>query len=223
MKQWGVDPKYLSSDLVKRFDVRADDDPRLMPHHQFQGLPEIGYSGLFANLLKGIPVLLNTEYRNVKEEIKYRKMLIYTGPIDKYFDYDLERLKYRGQLRYHTYYPNQHLYQTHAQINNPSIEDGAYIRTIEWKYMMKCVDSKRVIGTLIIREFPFTPTKSENFEYPFPDEMNKLLYLKYRERADRISNLLVCGRLGEYRYYDMDQAIGRAFKLVHAKILSNTK
>ena len=110
----------------------------------------------------------------------------------------------------HEYLPTQEWFQPCGQVNNPSPADGPHVRTLEWKHMMSPAAVSATRGTLITRETPFTPSQPGDNEYPFPDEQNARLYEAYRERADRTEGLLVCGRLGEYRYYDMDQAIARA-------------
>ena len=125
-------------------------------------------------------------------------------------DYDLGRLQYRSQRREHEYLPNVQFALPCGQVNNPSPANGPHIRTLEWKHMSPPAEVARIRGTVLTRETTITPANSDHFEYPFPDEANARLYRLYRERADKIPNLLICGRLGEYRYYDMDQAIARA-------------
>jgi UDP-galactopyranose mutase len=221
IKQWGVDPKLLSSDLVKRFDLREDDDPRLMPKHKYQGIPKNGYALFMENLLKGIPVILNIDYLKQKDDFDVRKKVVFTGPIDEYFDFQFGKLKYRGQIRNHQYIPDVDYLLPTGQVNNPDVLNGAHIRTLEWKHMMPKHFSSQIKGTVLTTETTVTPINPEDFEYPFPDEQNKTLYNKYRELANLNNNLLICGRLGEYKYYDMDQAIGRAFHLVKKHLLIN--
>jgi len=211
-KQWGVPAHALSAGLAKRFDVREDDEARLMRHNH-QGIPEKGYSELMRRMLEGIPVLLNCDYLKQRDEFKSAKLVVFTGPIDEYFGFDWGRLKYRGQQRTHEYLPNVDFVQPCGQVNNPDRANGPHIRTLEWKHMMQPEFSGRIRGTVLTREVTVTPDNPHDYEYPFPDEANARLYQKYRERAKTIPNLLVCGRLGEYRYYDMDQAIARAMLL----------
>ncbi|MFC1746852.1 UDP-galactopyranose mutase [Candidatus Neomarinimicrobiota bacterium] len=103
--------------------------------------------------------------------------------------------------------------QPTGQVNNPNPSNGPSIRTLEWKHMMEKEFADRIRGSVITTEIPFTPTDPEQYEYPFPDRSNAVLYSKYRARADSQEDLLICGRLGDYRYYDMDQAIGKAMKI----------
>jgi len=211
-KQWGVPARSLSAGLAKRFDVRLDDEPRLM-RHTHQGLPAEGYAGLMRNMLRGIPVFIGMDYLLMRECFQARKRLIFTGPIDEFFGYKWGRLLYRGQQRTHEYLPEAHYAQPCCQVNNPDPATGPHIRTLEWKHMMPREFAARIRGTVLTREVTVTPSDSDQYEYPFPNEANAKLYEHYRARADATPNLLICGRLGEYRYYDMDQAIARAMLL----------
>lgn len=216
-KQWGVPLRQLAAGLVKRFDVREDDEPRLM-RHRHQGVPEGGYAELMRNMLAGIPVMLNCDYLRHRAEFKAARTVVFTGPIDEYFGFDLGRLKYRGQRREHEYLADVDFAQPCGQVNNPDPLTGPHIRTLEWKHMMQPEYAQRIKGTVLTREVTVTPEDPTDYEYPFPDEANARLYRAYRERANAIPGLLICGRLGEYRYYDMDQAIARA-QLLAQRIL----
>lgn len=218
-KQWGVSPRALSVELAKRFDVRQDDDLRLV-RHKYQGIPVDGYAALMRNMLTGIPVMLNTDYLKVREQFHAHRCLVFTGPIDEFFEYDLGRLAYRSQQREHIYLPDVDYAQPCGQVNNPDPANGPHIRTLEWKHMMPREYADRIQGTVVTREIAVSPADSNHCEYPFPDEQNTHLYQRYRERAASIPNLLICGRLGEYHYYDMDQAIARAMVLAHS-LLAN--
>jgi len=211
-KQWGVRATELSADLAKRFDVRQDDEPRLM-RHKYQGIPRNGYADFTRNMLAGIPVIPHFDYLKHKDLIKSRKLLVFTGPIDEFFGYDLGRLRYRGQRREHSYIADKDFVQPCGQVNNPDPTTGPHIRTLEWKHMMAPEEMPRIKGTVLTREYTYSPEDTNHQEYPFPDRQNQELYKKYRARAESIPGLLICGRLGEYRYYDMDQAIGRAMML----------
>lgn len=212
--QWGVSADSLSASLVKRFNVHQDDDPRLM-RHKYQGIPVDGYASFMSNMLAGIPVILNFDYLSQQDQIKARKMLVFTGPIDEFFGFDLGRLSYRGQRREHVYVGGVDYAMPCGQINNPNSSNGPHIRTLEWKHMMPQEYAQHIQGTVLSKEFPYSPTNPNDYEYPFPDETNANLYKRYQKRAEQIPNLLICGRLGEYRYYDMDQAIARAMALAN--------
>lgn len=221
-KQWGVSARALSPKLCQRFDVRHDDDPRFKPQAKYQGIPEPGYAELMRRMLEGIPVLLNFDYLERQDEVEHRKLLVYTGPIDAYFNYEFGRLQYRGQIREHRFIADVDWKYPCGAVNNPLHAGGPHIRTLEWKHWMHPEWAKGIRGTLVTAETPFTPTTPNEFEYPFPDERNANLYRDYRQRADALSDVLICGRLGEYRYYDMDQAIARAMALAE-RILECTR
>ena len=131
-------------------------------------------------------------------------------PIDEFFGFDMGRLAYRGQQRDHEYRPDIDWLQPGHQVNNPDPANGPHVRTIEWKHMMEPDYARQISGTVLTREIPFTPNDPGDYEYPFPDSANRRLYDRYRERARTLGDVLICGRLGEYRYYDMDHAIARA-------------
>ncbi|HEX3315846.1 MAG TPA: FAD-dependent oxidoreductase, partial [Gemmataceae bacterium] len=213
-KQWGVPSRTLSAKLCGRFDVRHDGERRLKPNARFQGIPEPGYAEWTRRMLDGIPVLLNFDYLERREEIEVKHWLLFTGPIDEFFGFDLGKLVYRSQKRSHTYLPDVVGYaQPSGQVNNPTHAGGPHIRTLEWKHMMDSRFAERIAGTVLTTETPFAPDDPSQYEYPFPDDANAALYAAYRTRADALERTLIAGRLGEYRYYDMDQAIARALAL----------
>jgi UDP-galactopyranose mutase len=218
-KQWGAPANSLSPNLATRFDVRHDDEPRLV-RHKYQGIPSDGYSNLMANLLAGIPLVLNCDYMQARHTFSPSLMTIFTGSIDEFFAYDLGRLAYRSQQRQHAYLADVDYALPCGQVNNPNPNHGAHIRTLEWKHMMPRHLAAEVRGTVLTRETPVSPSDPNHYEYPFPDRHNTALYEAYRQRAAALPDVLICGRLGEYRYYDMDQAIGRALVLAQ-RILHN--
>lgn len=211
-KQWGVPAASLSPELCTRFDVRLDDDPRLM-RHKYQGLPKHGYASLMREMLSGIPLLLNCDFLRCRDQCRAHKLLVFTGPIDEFWNFELGHLQYRAQRREETYLPDVSFAQPCAQVNNPQRENGQHIRALEWKHMMPANHASRIRGTVITRETPATPTDPGEYEYPIPDRANAELYARYRARTRTLPKVLICGRLGEYRYYDMDQAIERALLL----------
>ncbi len=211
-KQWGAPAHTLSAELAGRFDVRTDDDLRLK-RHRHQGIPVGGYAGLMSAMLEGIPVLLGRDYLEERSSFRWRRALVFTGTIDEYFGFSLGRLAYRAQEREHTYLPDVERHQPFAQVNNPDPANGPHVRTVEWTHLLSDEERALVRGTILTRETPKTPASTDECEYPFPDEANRALYQRYRAEARAIPDLLVCGRLGEYRYYDMDQAIARSMLL----------
>jgi UDP-galactopyranose mutase len=222
-KQWGVPANTLSAKLCGRFDIRHDDEPRLKPNVKYQGIPVPGYAEWTRRMFDGVPVLLNYDYLSRRNEIVAKKYVVFTGPIDEFFGFDRGRLKYRGQKRAHTYRPEVTGFaQPCGQVNNPTHDGGPHIRTLEWKHMMNPAFAGRIAGTVLTTETPFTPENPTDYEYPFPDDRNGRLYQDYRRRADSLEGVLICGRLGEYKYFDMDQAIGRAMALAE-RMTSNQR
>lgn len=211
-KMWGVPARELEASLARRFEVREDDDPRLM-RHPHQGLPRDGYAAFMERLLAGIPLTLGLDYLGARDAVRARKLLIYTGSIDEYYGFDLGRLRYRAQRREHVYHPDRAWALPCGQLNNPARENGDHVRTLEWKHLMPEAARVGIRGTLLTREYPFTPSDPRDNEYPFPSAADRMLYERYRARAEADPRVLIGGRLGEYRYYDMDQAIGRALLL----------
>jgi len=218
-KQWGVPAHTLSADLAGRFCIRTDKEPRLM-QYKHQGLPEEGYSEWMGNMLGGIPVLLNFDYLQNREKCRARRLLVFTGAIDEFFDYRFGKLCYRGQIREHFYQTDVNYAQPCFQVNNPQSENGPNVRTIEWKHMMRAEDAQSIRGTVLTTERTVTPDLPDLYEYPFPDVANRKLFEQYSQLAVELPGVLICGRLGEYRYYDMDQAIVRA-QVLARKVLGS--
>jgi UDP-galactopyranose mutase len=219
-KQWGCAPHQLDAALARRVEIRWDDDPRLTPNARYQGLPTGGYSALIERMLDTIPVLLGVDYLSDRELFRPRRLTIFTGAIDEYFGFELGRLHYRAQRRSTSYQQDSDYLQPVAQVNDPQHAAGSHIRTIEWKHLMRRRDRVRIRGTVLTRETPYSPIDPDQYEYPFPDETNRSLYDRYRTLASTVPETLICGRLGEYRYYDMDQAIARAMMLAQSILKS---
>lgn len=208
-KQWGVKCTELDKELANRITINKTNVVTLTPNHKWNALPRYGYTALMHNMLRDIRIETDFDYLENRDQVIAQKMLIFTGPIDEFFEYKYGKLKYRSQNRTIEYLPDTGQYQPYIQVNYPNPNEPR-IRTIEWKHLMHNEDKKKVRGTLLTHETPYTPDSPHQYEYPFPDKINKSLYEKYKAEADLLQNVLICGRLGEYRYYDMDQAIGRA-------------
>jgi len=219
-KQWGCPATLLTPDLCKRFAIHEDDNPYLKPKHRFQGIPKNGYTKLVEHILQGIPVITNCDFFKYRNNFVWTRYLIYTGPVDEYFEYSLGRLQYRGQRRNVQYYPDvEGFILPVVQVNYPLHAQGPQIRRIEWKWLMEPKYAERIRGSLITEEIPFSPESPEEYEYPAQDFANRELYTKYKNLCDQERGVLICGRLGEYRYYDMDQAIARA-QLLARRVLN---
>ncbi|MCZ7603309.1 MAG: UDP-galactopyranose mutase [Melioribacteraceae bacterium] len=208
-KQWAVDPKQLSKDLAKRFDIRINNDIRLMDH-KYQGLPVNGFTALISKMLEGIPVILNCDFLKNRDQFQYSK-LIYTGSIDEYYNSKFGKLRYRTQKRIDKYFSEFDSFQNCEQVNYPG-EEYEYVRILEWKYMLPQNFREKISGTLITYEIPQNPSSSWENEYPFPSYIDQEIYKKY-EKENTDNNIIFCGRLGKYKYYDMDIAISEAFKI----------
>jgi UDP-galactopyranose mutase len=220
-KQWGADPKTLSPDLAQRIRVNPPGDHSLTPDRRHQAMPVGGYAAWMDMMLDGIPRLCGVDFLQRRDEFRVRKLLVSTGSVDEFFGFDEGRLGYRSQRRTERFNPDRDLAQPCVQVNYPNGEVEAPIRTIEWKHLLSPDQRAGVKGTVITSEHPYTPRDPDAFEYPFPDHANGVLYRRYRARAERIPNLLICGRLGDYRYYDMDHAIGRALMIADRVLRAN--
>lgn len=209
--QWGKPCTELSADLITRFDIRKDGDERLK-QDKYQALPVDGYTDFIKRLLADIPV----ELQYSEKSIPAGEKIIYTGPIDEFFNYQFGALQYRTQHREQVYFHNNDFYQPVVQVNRSG--PTGCIRQIEWKHMM--AEPEKASGTVITWEYPHEAWYPDEAEYPIPDAENKELYQQYANLAKaETPHILFCGRLGEYRYMDMDHAIGRG--MIHAERLLN--
>jgi len=221
-KQWGRCPTTLDAQLCKRFDVRHDDNPYLTPNAKYQGIPQDGYSSLVQQMLKGIPVVLNFDFLADRTLFRARELTVFTGPIDEYFNWELGRLMYRGQKRTVEYLSDTDWALPCGQVNYP--DERPMIRQIEWKHIMRREYAERIRGTVVTTEVPHSPESPDEYEYPFPSAENDEIARGYKRMLSAEPGVIICGRLGEYKYYDMDQAIGRAMiiarKIVNREIVT---
>ena len=203
-KQWGIDPKQLSPEITLRIPVRTNTDDRYFTD-AYQYMPKEGYTKMVDKMLsnKNIGVILGIDYKDMIKYIRY-KYMIYTGAIDYFFDYKYGRLRYRSLRFEHETY-NMESYQPAMQINYPS-EELTFTRIIEPK---KATGQKHG-KTTIIKEFP--SAKGEPY-YPMLTEQDKMLYAKYKADAEKLQDTYFVGRLAEFRYYNMDQAVASALQL----------
>jgi UDP-galactopyranose mutase len=199
-KQWGLDPSQLDAAVTSRVPVRSSRDDRYFAD-KFQAMPLHGYTRMFERMLAhpNIQVLLNADFRDVHGWVPYRQ-LIYTGPVDEYFDYQYGKLPYRSiDFKFETISAAQH--QPVAVVNYPN--DYAYTRVTEFKYLTG-QDHPR---STVVYEFP----KSEGDPYyPVPRAENAELYKRYKALADALPDVRFVGRLGTYKYYNMDQVVAQA-------------
>ena len=206
-KQWGRDCKDLPAFIIKRLPVRLTFDNNYF-NALYQGIPIGGYTKMIANLLDGIKVRLNTDYQEHKSELDaLADKVVYTGPIDAYFDYKLGTLEYRS-VRFETELLDQPNFQGNAAVNYTDRETQ-WTRIIEHKWFEfgKDENGNDLPKTIISREYSSEWKPGDEPYYPVNDAKNSLLYSKYKKLADAENKVIFGGRLGEYKYYDMDQVI----------------
>jgi len=206
-KQWGRDCKDLPSFIIKRLPVRLTFDNNYF-NALYQGIPVGGYTKMVANLLEGIEVRLNTDYLENKDELDaLAEKVVYTGPIDAYFDYKLGTLEYRS-VRFETETLDKPNFQGNAAVNYTDRETP-WTRIIEHKWFEfgKDEEGNDLSKTVISREFSSEWKPGDEPYYPVNDEKNGALYAEYKKLAEAETNVIFGGRLGEYKYYDMDQVI----------------
>ena len=211
-KQWGRDCKELPAFIIKRLPVRYIYDNNYF-NDKYQGIPEGGYNIIIDKLFEGCDVLLNCDFLKNREELsQVADKIIYTGPIDAYYDYSEGELSYRS-LRFETEVLDMPDYQGNAVVNYTDRETP-YTRIIEHKHFEFGTQEK----TVITREYPSDWKQGMEPYYPVNDERNQALYQKYAEKAREEGRVIFGGRLGEYKYYDMDKVIASALNLCETEL-----
>jgi UDP-galactopyranose mutase len=208
-KQWGVDPKDLDASVTSRLPIRMNSDTQYFAD-AWQGIPVEGFTKVFERMLKhkNIHLSLNTDYMDVMLRVPYRR-LVFTGPIDSFFDYAIGRLPYRSiEFRFETH-PRKHV-QHLGVVNYPN--DYEFTRCVEYKWLYQ----QRHDKTTVSRDYPCW--NDDEPYYPVVSTRNNELYQKYKKLADRTPGTYFCGRLGTYRYYNMDQCIAQALDLFENRI-----
>lgn len=206
-KQWGRDCKDLPSFIIKRLPVRLTFDNNYF-NALYQGIPVGGYTKMIENMLDGIEVRLNIDYLENKEELdKLAEKVVYTGPIDAYFDYKLGYLEYRS-VRFENELLDKPNFQGNAAVNYTDRETP-WTRIIEHKWFEFGKDEKGndLPKTYISREYSSEWKPGDEPYYPVNDEKNSNLYAEYKELAEKEEKVIFGGRLGEYKYYDMDATV----------------
>lgn len=209
-KQWGRPCDQLPAFIIKRLPVRLTFDNNYF-NALYQGIPVGGYTQMVENLLKGIEVRLGVDYLEQKEEFDaLAETVVYTGPIDAYFGYQLGALEYRS-VRFETEILNKPNFQGNAAVNYTDAETP-WTRIIEHKWFEfgKDKDGNDLPKTVISREYSSEWKPGDEPYYPVNDEKNGMLYDEYKKLAGKEENIVFGGRLGEYKYYDMDAVIASA-------------
>jgi UDP-galactopyranose mutase len=199
-KQWDLDPSELDASVTARVPVRTNRDDRYFSD-SYQAMPLYGYTRMFENMLDhpNIKVMLNTDYREIERIVPYREM-IYTGPVDEYFDFKYGKLPYRSlEFRHETM--DKPVYQSAPVVNYPN--EHSYTRITEFKYLTGQDHAK----TSVVYEYP----RAEGDPYyPVPRPENLELYKQYQELANSTAGVHFVGRLATYRYYNQDQVVAQA-------------
>jgi UDP-galactopyranose mutase len=214
-KQWRKDPKLLPESILTRLPFRKNYNESYY-FSRWQGIPLMGYTEIFNKMLKhkNIKLLFNTDYFDIKDRIPGSTLVIYSGPIDKYFNYRFGRLEWRT-LRFVKEVVGVGDFQG-TSVMNYSDEDIPYTRIHEPRHL----HTERNYGdkrTLIIKEYP-SLDDGNNPYYPVIDDKNQKIFLKYHDEAKRLQNVIIGGRLGEYKYYDMHHTIDVALQTYEGKI-----
>ena len=203
-KQWGRPCAELPAFIIRRLPVRFRYDNNYF-NDRYQGIPEGGYTPIFEKLLDGIEVRLNCDYFDHRDELRAQcRKVVFTGPIDRYFDYCYGPLQFRS-LRFESEVLDMENYQGNAVVNYTDRETP-YTRVIEHKHFEFGTQPK----TVITREYPMDWHPGDEPYYTVNDEKNDQLYQRYAALAEREPDVLFGGRLGEYKYYDMDKVIASA-------------
>ena len=211
-KQWGRDCKDLPASIIKRLPCRFTYDNNYF-NDRFQGIPMGGYTKMVANMLEGVEVRTGVEYKDlIAEQPDIADRVIYCGPIDSFYDYSLGQLEYRS-LHFETELLDEADHQGVA-VMNYNEREVPYTRVIEHKHFEFGTQPK----TVVTREYPADWKPGDEPYYPINDERNTALYEQYRELADREGKVVFAGRLGGYKYYDMDKAIAAAFEVVKSEL-----
>ena len=207
-KQWGRPCNELPSFIIKRLPVRLTFDNNYF-NALYQGIPMGGYTKMVENMLEGIEARLNTDYLENKEELdSLADKVVYTGPIDAYFNYKLGTLEYRS-VRFETEVLDKPNFQGNAAVNYTDAETP-WTRIIEHKWFEFGTQPKTVIS----REYSSEWKLGDEPYYPVNDEKNGALYAEYKKLGDAETKVIFGGRLGEYKYYDMDVVIAAALSKV---------
>lgn len=216
IKQWQVDPRQLPASIFNRLPIRKNYGENYF-FDKWQGIPEKGYTAIFEHLLsdKKIKVLLNTDYFDIRAELNKDACLIYSGPIDRFFDYKYGKLSWRT-LRFEQETLNMEDYQGNSVINFPG-PDIPYTRIHEPRHLHpeRAYTDKK---TILFREYSL-PDRGDEPYYPIASGDNQRLLSLYQQEAAQCKNVFINGRLGDYKYYDMHQTIDRALDIFDTGIL----
>jgi UDP-galactopyranose mutase len=219
LKQWQMDPSKLPASIFNRLPFRKNYDENYF-FDKWQGIPTDGYTAMFERMLsnKNIKLLLNTDFFEIRDQLKKDACLVYSGPIDRFFDYKYGKLSWRT-LRFEKEVIDVEDYQGTSVINFPEI-DIPYTRIHEPKHLHPERNYTKE-KTIIFKEFSLKDNGSDPF-YPILSDDNIKIYDRYKGEASQLKNVFISGRLGDYKYYDMHQTIARALEIFETGILPKT-
>jgi len=203
-KQWNLFPNELSPSVCGRIPVRLNNDCRYFTD-KYQFMPQNGYTKMFEKMLnhKNIEVILNTDYKTILNDIKFDKM-VYTGPIDYFFDYKFGKLPYRS-IRFE--WENLDIpRKQEVAVENFVDNSETFTRVTEYKYLTGQISTKTSLS------FEYAQLEGEPY-YPIPTNQNRKIYSLYKQEAEILKDVMFCGRLAEYQYYNMDQVVGKILNL----------
>lgn len=211
-KQWQRSARDLPPEIIRRIPLRWTYNNNYFDD-RYQGIPKQGYTHLFECLLKDIPVETGQDYlENRQHWDRQADRVVFTGPIDQFFDYEHGRLEYRG-LEFQTEILDTDNHQGNAVINYPD-SDVPWTRIIEHRHFKRCQSDR----TVVTKEIPTAWNASDEPYYPINDARNQAIFDRYYEKSKTLDHVIFGGRLAEYRYYDMHQVIGSALKKARTEL-----
>ncbi len=210
LKQWQRHPSKMPESILNRLPFRTNYDETYFLNAKWEGIPIGGYTPIFEKLLdhQNIDIRLNTDFFEIKKDLPNDKILFYSGPIDKFFDYKHGKLDWRT-LHFEKEVVDYNDFQG-TSVMNYADENIPFTRIHEPKHLHP-EEENTLPNTLIIKEFSLKDDGSNPY-YPISDDRNQKIVLKYRKEVSKVDNLFICGRLGDYKYYDMDKTIEMALE-----------
>lgn len=203
IKQWNEDPKNLPASIVKRIPIRLNFNDNYYEDGSYQGIPKNGYTEMVQNMIEKCDLDLEVDFFKIKDWKKYAKKLIFCGPIDQFFNYEFGKLDYRS-LRWESEWLNGD-FQGCSQVNYTE-QEIPYTRITEHKHF----NNKNQDKTFISKEYPANYSETNEPYYPINNFANNEMYSKYKRILEKNNNILISGRLGKYKYLDMDDCVALA-------------
>ncbi len=210
-KQWGMEAHKLWLELSGRFNVKKDEDDDFLFGSRFQGLPIGGFTALVKKIIKDIPIHYGIDFKMDMVPNSCEKKLIFTGCIDELFDYKYGKLDYRG-MRHETKFFKGKAERQNCPVYNFPSNTKPYIRSVDWDHWQEKLPTHNQ-DSLISYGYPVKPSNSEENAYPILTQSNRDRLAKYKLLAQKYPKIVLCGRLADFRYYDMNHALARGFEI----------